>query len=112
SLAGPGADPIEAGHRRGPWMAGHEAHQHETETLPRLDGACRRRDAHLRAPAEIGRGEAALPEIREDRAAHDLLAHPVAVDGHGHRLDDVTPDLRERSSAGQDVEGVGGEVSE
>lgn len=65
-----GHGPLEAGHVRGLARAGCEAEQHEFETWRRLlgleDGG-----GGLRALAEVRRGEAALAEVGEDRAAHD-----------------------------------------
>jgi hypothetical protein len=101
-LAETGQGPLEAGDVRGPPRAGCEAQQHEFKTWRRClglqdGGGC------LRALAQIGGGEAALAEVREDRAAHDPLAQLPPVDRHRDRLPEVAADLAERGGAKHDL---------
>ncbi len=58
-------------------------------------GGCR-----LGALAEVGRGEAALTEVREDCAAYDAVAKSASsYDCHGDRLPNVSSDPAERGRA-------------
>jgi hypothetical protein len=101
-LAETGQGPLEAGDVRGPPRAGCEAQQHEFKTWRRCVGL-EDGGGGLRPLAEIGRSEAALAEVREDRAAHDPLAQRAPADGHRDRLPDVAPDLAERGGAEHDL---------
>ena len=65
----------------------------------------------FRALAEIGRREAALAEVREDRAAHDARAQRAPADRHRDPLADLAPDLAERGCAEHDLVLVAGRAA-
>src|SRR5205814_1156757 len=103
-LAEPGHGSLEADDVRGPVWAGREAQQHELKTGRRAIRYCLSLEdggGGFRALAEIGRREAALAEVREDRTAHDARAQHVPADRYRDRLADVPPDLAERGCAGR-----------
>jgi len=65
----------------------------------------------FRALAEIGRREAALAEVGEDRTAHDARTQRVPADRHRDRLADLAADLAKRGCAEHDLVLIAGRAA-